>query len=139
MVCGAVPFVEKKNNSEGVITIPIFDLICETCQEEFEYLQIRSDDFPVCPKCDGSNIKKIFSMMPNIRMDSDSILRSLPDPAPPLTELIGKQRKGTEGGFKELEKEQRQLKEYTKRKDRDGNTVWLPKERTHVDMGKRNE
>lgn len=116
--------------------MPLWDIQCKKCKEIFEYLQIRSDDFPVCPKCNGSSVKKIFSMIPNIRMDSDSILKSLPDPRPPLTELIDKQRKGTEGGFQELKNEQKQLKEYTKRRDKDGNTVWLPKERTHIDLGR---
>ena len=113
--------------------MPIWDIECE-CGMIFEYLQVRSDDFPTCPKC-GSRVsmsRKLFNMAPNIRMDSDSILRSMPDPVPPLRELIGK---GTEG-YKELEGDQRELKDYTSRKNRQGNTEWIPKEKTYVDLGK---
>ena len=117
--------------------MPLFDLECNECTNVWEFLQIRSDDLPVCPKCKTMNVKKIFSMMPHVRMDADSIFKSLPDPVPPLQELIGKQREGTEGGFQELKNEQRQLKDYTKRKDSQGNNVWLPKERVHIDLGRR--
>ncbi len=111
--------------------MPIWDIQCNECENVWEFLQIRSDDLPICPQCKTMNVKKIFSMMPNIRMDPDSILKSLPDPVPPLSELIDKQRPGTDGGFQELKNEQRQLKEYTKRKDKNGNNVWLPKERKY--------
>lgn len=72
---------------------------------------------------------------PHVRMDSDSILKSLPDVTPPLRELIGKNKPGCEGGYKELEKDQRQLKEYKRRKDKYGNTEWIPKERGYFDYG----
>jgi putative FmdB family regulatory protein len=110
--------------------MPIFDFACKDCGYEFEYLFIRSDDFPVCPKCGGKDFDKRFAT-PNIRMNSDGILRSVPDPVPPLTELIGKQKKGYEGGYKELEGNERQLKNFKRTKDKFGNTIWEEKRRTY--------
>ena len=107
--------------------MPIWDVQCQTCETVFEYLEISSDDYPQCPYCGGSEVKKIFTTCPHIRMNSDDILHTLPDPIPPLRELIGK---GT-GGFKELEQDQRELKDYTRTKDKQGNSVWLPKERKY--------
>lgn len=106
---------------------PIFDYQCDKCEEIWESIEIWPSHAPTkCPKCKSKKFTKILGT-PHIRMNSDGILHSMPDPCPPLRELIGK---GT-GGFKELENDQRELKEYTRRKDKHGNTEWIPKERKY--------
>ena len=81
--------------------MPIFDYECKECGEVFENIEIwTSHKAKICKKCGSKKIKKIFTSHFEVRMDSDCVKKSLPDPTPPLTELIGK---GTEG-FKELEK-----------------------------------
>ncbi len=116
--------------------MPIFEYECLACGEIFEFLKIKSDEWCTeCPICHSQSFERTISM-PHIRTNSDSIMKSLPDPVPPLTELIDKQRPGTEGGFQELKNEQRQLKEYDRTKDKFGNSVWMPKEKIYIDGGK---
>jgi len=117
--------------------MPIFDYECENCKTVFEYLWIKSDDSPICSKCNSSNVHKIFTSKFHVRMDADVMKHELPDPSPPLRELVGKTRPGCKGGFKELENDHRELKEYNRTKDKQGNNIWLPKERSYIDMGKR--
>ena len=116
--------------------MPIFDICCDACGEIFEYLQITSQDVPICPKCQSCSIHKIFSTF-HYRADSDTVKRSLPDPQVPLRELIGKNKPNCEGGYKELENDRRELKDYIRTKDKNGNNIWLPKERKYFDMGKK--
>lgn len=113
--------------------MPIFDMECQECNTVFEFLKVKSDDFPICPKCGcyGPTCKKIFSMMPNIRMNSDDILHNLPDPSPPLEELRGK---GTEG-YKDKPEASSNLGKYKRRKDKYGNTIWEEKKKIIFDMG----
>lgn len=45
--------------------MPIYQYKCTDCGEEFEYLIVRSDDQPVCPKCSSLNLEKqlpVFSV-----------------------------------------------------------------------------
>ncbi len=105
---------------------------CQDCNTIFEYIDvsIQNKEDPQCPNFRSQTVVKLIST-PHIRMDSDSILRSMPDPVPPLRELIGKNKEGCEGGFNELSGEQRQLKDYNRKKDSRGNSIWTPKERTY--------
>jgi len=106
--------------------MPIFDLRCKDCEHVFEYFFVRSDDFPTCPKCGGQYFEKLISC-PHIRMDSDQILKSLPDPSPPLEELRGK---GSEG-YKDKPYADPQLKNYVRKKDKYGNSNWEEKRRQY--------
>ena len=115
--------------------MPLFDIECNECKNVWEFLQIRSDDLPICPQCKTMNVKKIFSSAFGVRMDSDSVLKSLPDPSPPLEELRGKQRPGTVGGFEDKPYADTQLKNYTRRRDRQGNIIWEEKRRKYFDYG----
>lgn len=116
--------------------MPIFDMQCKKCKKVFEFLQIQSGDWPTCPKCGSKNaFRKLFSMMPAIRMDSDTILKSLPDPVPPLEELRGRARPDSESGLRD--KPEAKLSDYKRKKDKLGNTMWFPKERMTIDMGRR--
>lgn len=111
--------------------MPIFEYCCNECGKVFESLEIWSyDKATKCKICGSEAIERIISCS-HIRMDSDSVKKSLPDPVPPLRELVGKNKKGTEGGFKELESDKRELREYDRVKDKHGNNVWLPKRRKY--------
>ena len=115
--------------------MPLFDIECLECNNVFEFLQIKSDEIPICPKCKSTKVKKIIGTF-HYRDNPDAVKHELPDPVPPLRELVGRQKDGCEGGYKELTKDQRQLKEYRRRKDKLGNVEWIPIERQHFDMGK---
>lgn len=41
--------------------MPVFQLKCLSCGEEFEFMQVRSDDDPFCPKCEatGDRLKRM--------------------------------------------------------------------------------
>ncbi len=109
--------------------MPIFDLECSDCGYVFEFLFIRTDEFPTCSRCGSRYFNKLVSC-PHIRMDSDA-LKSLPDPTPPLTELVGKTKPGCEGGFKEKGNDEQQLKNFDRKKDKYGNTIWNEKRRQY--------
>lgn len=113
--------------------MPLFDIECDACGKIFEYLQITSQDVPICPKCQSCSVHKIFSSAFHIRTDPDTMKHNLPDPSPPLEEL---RSKGTEG-YKDKPYASTQLKDYTRRKDKLGNTIWTEKKRQYFDMGKR--
>lgn len=117
--------------------MPIFEYECNDCGGIFESIEVWTMHIATeCKLCKGKNIQRIIGT-PHVRMDSDAILKSLPDPTPPLRELIGKTKPGCEGGYKELEQDQRQLKDYIRRRDKMGNAVFLPKERRYFDYGAR--
>lgn len=120
--------------------MPIRDYHCKDCEHIWENIEVWSNHKPIeCPQCKSLNFEKVFTTIKyEVRMDPDSILRSMPDPSPPLRELIGKTKEGCEGGYKELEGDQRTLKEYTRRKDRYGNSIWEPKRRSYFYKGKKN-
>ena len=42
--------------------MPIFNYKCQSCNEDFEYFIVRSDDYPHCPKCASKNLKKQVSL-----------------------------------------------------------------------------
>ena len=42
--------------------MPRFDFQCNDCLEEFDYLLVRSDDSPSCPRCGNVNLKKKVSL-----------------------------------------------------------------------------
>jgi putative FmdB family regulatory protein len=114
--------------------MPIFEYQCDTCGHIFESIEVWSHHKATkCPECKSEVIHKLISAH-IVRMDADTVKKSLPDPVPPLRELVG--RKGMKGGFKELEDDYRELKDYNKTTDKNGNTVWLPKEKLNVDLGK---
>jgi putative FmdB family regulatory protein len=118
--------------------MPIFDYHCNECNQIFENIEVwTSHKATKCVYCGSKKIDKIIGSKISIRPDSDSILKSMPDPIPPLTELIGKNKPGYEGGYKELENGPRELKEYKRTRDKYGNANWLPKEKTYFDMGKK--
>jgi len=110
--------------------MPIFDIECESCGEVWEFLQVKSDDFPVCPKCNSSSVKKIFTTF-NVRMDATVMKHELPDPTPPLTEA--KPCEGSETGLRDLPRSE--LKDYTRTKDKYGNNIWKEKRRTYFGAG----
>ena len=42
--------------------MPIFEFICNKCDEQFEYLMLSpADKDPECPKCQGKDVKKLMS------------------------------------------------------------------------------
>jgi len=106
--------------------MPLFDLECCSCGHIFEYLFIRSDDYAHCPECDGGTFNKLFTMLPHARMDSDSILKSLPDPTPPLEELRGCR----EGALADKPYASSNLRDYVRKKDKHGNNIWIEKDRS---------
>lgn len=114
-----------------MITIPIFDYKCNDCGYEFESIEVASHHKAIaCKDCGSPSIVKIIGLT-HVRMDSDTVKHNLPDPVPPLRELIGKNKPGTEGGYKEIANDQKELKEYTRRKDKYGNSIWEPKRKTY--------
>lgn len=114
-----------------MITIPIYDYRCKDCTFEFENIEVASHHKATsCKACGSPNIERIIGLG-IIRMDSDMVKHNLPDPVPPLRELVGKNKPGTEGGYKELANDKKELKEYKRTKDKYGNSVWLPKERKY--------
>jgi hypothetical protein len=72
---------------------------------------------------------------PIIRMDPDTVKHEMPDPAPPLEELRGKGNPG----YKDKPYASTYLKDYTRKKDKLGNSIWEEKRRLHIDMGKKKE
>jgi len=117
--------------------MPLFDIECKDCGEVSEFLQVRSDEVMECKKCRSKNVAKIFNNFFQIRTDPDTILRSMPDPTPPLEELRGKVKPGCIGGFEDKPPADPQLKNYTRHKNKYGNFIWEEKKRTHFDMGKK--
>lgn len=121
----------------GGDNMPVYEYQCLTCFHKFELMFIMAlKPEEQCPRCRSWIIERIISI-PHVRMDADVMTKSLPDPVPPLTELIGKNRPDTEGGYREIANDQKQLKEYKRKKDKLGNTEWTPIERTHIDMGRK--
>jgi hypothetical protein len=72
-------------------------------------------------------------------MDSDSVLRSVPDPNPPLEELRGKNRPDCEGGYADKPYADTNLNSYDRTKDKYGNSIWREKRRTYFDQGGKKE
>jgi putative FmdB family regulatory protein len=111
---------------------PIFDYECDKCKEIWESVEVWPSHAPKkCPKCKSKKFTKILGT-PNIRTDSDGILHSIPDPCPPLEELRGK---GTHG-YADKPEASTKLSDYTRKKDKFGNTIWLEKKRQYYDMKK---
>lgn len=112
--------------------MPIFDYHCPDCGNEWENIEVCSSHTPEeCPKCSSKQFYKIFNMIPNIRMNADVMKHELPDPSPPLEEL---RDKGTPG-YKDKPEASRKLSDYTRRKDKQGNTIWEEKKKMVFDMG----
>jgi putative FmdB family regulatory protein len=112
----------------------IFDYSCEECGNFWESIEIWESHKPTaCPKCQSKKFKKVFtSTKQTIRMGK---IESTPDPTPPLTELTP--QAGSETGMKDLP--QTDIKDYTRTKDKYGNSVWREKRRSyfHPGMGSR--
>jgi len=111
--------------------MPIYEYECKTCGSKFEFLKIRSDEeCTECKVCESTEIQKIISVS-NFRMNSDDILKSLPDPTPPLEEL----RDCRPGALADKPHMSSELKDYVRRKDvpvpgMPGATAdeWIPKD-----------
>jgi putative FmdB family regulatory protein len=114
--------------------MPIFDYQCSKCGHYWESIEVWESHKPTeCPKCKAKEgFNKVIGMA-HIRMDSDTILRSMPDPQPPLTELTP--RKDSESGLKDLDRTE--LKDYVRTKDKYGNSVWKEKRRTYFYPGQK--
>lgn len=111
--------------------MPIFEYSCSDCGNIWENIEVWKHHAPSkCPKCESPHFTKLIGT-PHIRMDSDNILHSLPDVTPPLTELIDKEKPGCVGGYKELRNGPRELKEYERKKDKYGNSLWTEKRKTY--------
>jgi putative FmdB family regulatory protein len=116
--------------------MPIFDYACENCKNIWENIEVWKSHVPkACPKCGSTNFNKVISC-PLIRMDPDTILKSVPDPTPPLEELRGKTKRGCLGGYSDKPHASTELKSYTRRKDKYGNSIWTERRRLVVDLGK---
>ncbi len=107
--------------------MPLFDFYCAECNTTFEFLIVRSEEIPICPKCKSPNVRKAFTSNFQIRMDADSILKSMPDPQPPLEELRGKGSLG----YADKPEVSRNLKDYVREKDKYGNTLWRERRRIY--------
>ena len=111
--------------------MPIWNYECQECRAIFELMFIVADKpKEECPSCKSINIVKVMSM-PEIRIDSDSILKSLPDPTPPLEELRGTQKPGCEGGFSDKPETETNLGKYRREKDKRGNVIWTERKKTY--------
>jgi len=114
-----------------VDVMPIFDIECSDCGQVFESIEVASHHKATeCKFCKSKNIKRIMSGCTQVRMDSDTVLKSVPDPVPPLSELEGKTKPGCEGGFAD-KPEGGNLNNYTRSKDKYGNTIWKQKKRVY--------
>ena len=111
--------------------MPMYDYRCKDCGEVFESIEVwKSHAAKECKKCQSPNIERCIGT-PHIRMDSDPVLHSIPDPTPPLDELRGK---GTHG-YKD--KPHVDIKNYTRRKDKYGNSIWEEKHKQYFDQGRK--
>ena len=115
--------------------MPIFDMECTNCGHAYEFIKIKTTDIAVCPECGSDLANQLLSTF-QIRMDPDTVKRSLPDPSPPLEELRGKNKPGTTGGYADKPYADPQLKNYTRRKDKRGNWHWNEKRRSYFHKGK---
>lgn len=107
--------------------MPIFDYHCKSCDKTFENIEVWSNHRATkCRFCDSKDIERVISTS-YVQMNSDAILHNPPDPIPPLEELRGK---GTEG-FKDKPHADTQLKNYVRRKDKNGNWIWTEKHRQY--------
>lgn len=80
--------------------MPIYDYSCSDCGKVFESIEVASHHKATeCKFCKSAKIQRIISANTQVRMDSDVILKSMPDPVPPLSELEGKTKPGCVGGF----------------------------------------
>lgn len=52
--------------------MPIFDYLCEDCNNSFEVIQKREDEPPECPKCTSNNVNKeiLASKVRNFRFNA---------------------------------------------------------------------
>lgn len=117
--------------------MPIFDYECQECKHQWESVEVWKSHAPKeCPRCKSKSFEKVLgSNLPQVRMDPDTVLRSLPDPIPPLEELRGKVKKGCEGGYEDKPYASTTLKDYVRRKDKYGNTIWEEKRRSYFGKG----
>lgn len=60
-------------------------------------------------------------------MDADTVKHNMPDPCPPLEELRGKAVPGSESGLRDKPEASTNLGKYNRKKDKRGNTYWIPK------------
>lgn len=117
--------------------MPIFDYYCADCGHSWESIEAWPSHAPTkCPKCRSQQFHKVFTVTKQqIRMDAEAVLKSVPDPTPPLEELRGKTKRGCVGGFEDKPEASRNLKDYTRRKDKYGNSIWEEKKRSYFNAG----
>lgn len=46
--------------------MPIFEYACETCHHKFEKLVLNGKTDIECPSCQGTNLRKLFSVFASI-------------------------------------------------------------------------
>lgn len=106
--------------------MPIYEYECQNCGKVFEIIWLSEKDEPDnCKICQGK-LRRIVSQF-LVSTAGKNILRNLPDPVPPLTELVGKGKNNK--GFEDLPA--RTLNEYKRIKKDTGETVWIPKEKKY--------
>jgi putative FmdB family regulatory protein len=114
--------------------MPIFEYQCSKCEHIWENIEVWPSHAPKkCPKCKSKKFRKVSSFAKQeIRMGK---IESTPDPQPPLTELTPQSE--SESGLRDLPRTE--LKDYTRTKDKQGNSIWREKHRTyfHPGMGSR--
>lgn len=42
--------------------MPIYEFVCMKCESHFEDLVVMGGDYPSCPDCDSSNVRKLLSV-----------------------------------------------------------------------------
>jgi putative FmdB family regulatory protein len=111
--------------------MPIFDYECDDCHTVFENVEVWSTHKATkCKVCGSPNIHRIITSF-LYREHSDVVRHNLPDPIPPLEEY-----RGRVPGLKDKPYASRDLKDYVRRKDKYGNTIWEEKRKMVFDMGK---
>ncbi len=117
--------------------MPIYDYLCKDCGGIFESIEVwKKHRAKNCKYCGSKRIKKIIGTF-HVCTDPDSILRSIPDPSPPLEELRGRNKPGCDGGYADKPYADPQLKNYTRRRDKQGNTIWEEKRKQYIDLGRK--
>jgi len=120
--------------------MPIFDYHCKDCDREFESIEVwESMKAEECVHCHSKNIERQIATKTHIRMNSDTILRSLPDPTPPLEELRGKTKPGCVGGYEDKPYADTDINHYDMSHDKYGNRIFTEKKKLYFDQGGENK
>ena len=52
--------------------MPIYEFVCKECQTRFEFLQMRSNEKVICPKCSSKKLKKVMSAPARTSRENDN-------------------------------------------------------------------